>query len=200
MNLDSDVSNADSFMMVEFYENNYDSDYPGLIFVRIMNPGDKTNIVEQPLREDHKTRFARQWLHFQSKNSGAAFIGTPLEKWNEDQPKEFNHMQMSEMHILKFQTVEQIATASDAQMQRVGMGGFGMRERARQYLSAKNRTESNSELEKTRSELDELKSQMALLMAQLPQAAKAEEPRRPGRPKKEETNAEYDAPVGDAGH
>lgn len=195
MNLDSDVSNADSFMMVEFYENNYDSDYSGSIFVRIMNPGDKTNIVEQPLREDHKTRFARQWLHFQSKNSGAAFIGTPLEKWNEDRPKEFNSMQMSEMHILKFQTVEQIATSSDAQMQRVGMGGFGMRERARQYLSAKNKTESNSELEKTRSELDELKSQMAALMAQM-----NPEPRKPGRPKKEETNAEYDAPVGDASH
>ena len=75
---------------------------------------------------------------------------------------------------MKFQTVEQIALASDAQLQRVGMGALGLRERARAYITGKNKTESATELDKTRGELNELKEQMAILMAKKPS----------GRPKK----------------
>jgi hypothetical protein len=195
MSLDSDVMNADSHLMVEFYENTTDPDYKNAVFIRIMSPGDKTNIIEQPVQEHHKRRFPRQWLHYQMQNNDASVIGTPLEKWSSDRPEEFNSMQLAEMQILKFQTVEQIATASDSQMQRVGMGAVGMRERARAYLSVKNQSESSSELARTRNELDELKAQMAMLMSQMVQ-----EPRKPGRPRKEDVNVEYDAPVGDSGH
>lgn len=195
MSLDSDVMNADSHLMVEFYENTTDPDYKNVVFIRIMSPGDKTNIIEQPVQEHHKRRFPRQWLHYQMQNNDASVIGTPLEKWHSDRPEEFNYMQLAEMQILKFQTVEQIATASDSQMQRVGMGAVGMRERARAYLSVKNQSESSSELARTRNELDELKAQMAMLMSQMVQ-----EPRKPGRPRKEDVNVEYDAPVGDTGH
>lgn len=190
MPLDSDVANADSQLHVEFYMHDRDP-YKDTPFVRIMVPGDKTNIVEQPVREHHKKRFIRQWLHFQSQNNDGLVIGTKLEQWNKERPDEFNDNQMAELQILKFQTVEQVATATDAQLQRIGMGGAGLRERARVYLTEKNQSESNSELVKTRSELDELKAQMALLMAQ----------RKPGRPRKEDVDVQYDdASVGAAGH
>ena len=98
---------------------------------------------------------------------------------------------MAELQILKFQTVEQVATATDTQLQRIGMGAAVLRERARSYLAHKNQSESNSELAKTRSELEELKAQMAILMAQ----------RKPGRPRKEDVNVEYDdASIGATGH
>ena len=176
MALDSDVHNADSHLHVEFYVNDQKpyKDRP-TPFVRIIVPGDKTNIVDQPVREDHKERFPRQWLYFQMQNNDGPVIGTLLEQWNADDSEGFNQHQMAELQILKFQTVEQVATASDSQLQRIGMGGAGLRDRARAYLTKKNQSENTTELETTRRELNELKQQMAMLM----------ETRKPGRPRKE---------------
>jgi hypothetical protein len=176
--LDSDIANADSHLHVEFYISD-EKDYKGRPFVRIIVPGDKTNIVEQPVRDDHKERFPRQWLHFQMKQSEqdtGVIPGTPLHVWAAADPEFVNRGRLEELHILKFQTVEQVATASDAQLQRIGMGGTGMRDKARLFLTQKVRSDSSAELEKTRQELDELKAQMAELVAA----------RKPGRPKKEQ--------------
>lgn len=174
MALDSDIQNADSHLHVEFYTFEK-APYKDIPFVRIMVPGDKNNVVEQPVRDDHKERFPRQWLHFQMSNSDAPIIGTSLQQWHSDRPEEFTDGQMAELQILKFQTVEQIATASDSQLQRVGMGGVGLRDRARSYLLRRNQSENSLELEQTRSELKELQEQMKALLAE----------KQRGRPKKE---------------
>ena len=173
--LDSDIGNGDQHLHVEFYTHEKEP-YKDKPFVRIIVPGDKTNVIDQPVREDHKARFPRQWLHFQMKSDNGQVIGTSLPDWNKDQPEEFTDYQMAELQILKFQTVEQVATASDGQLQRVGMGATGLRDKARAYLLSKNQTESSTELAKTRTELDELKAQMAELLS---------EKRKAGRPKKE---------------
>ena len=178
MALDSDVFNADTHLHVEFYV--YDKDpYKDKPFVRIIVPGDKTTIIDQPVREDHKQRFARQWLHFQMQNNNAEVIGVPLNQWVKDDPENFNDMQMAELQIFKFQTVEQVATASDSQLQRIGMGAVGLRELARRYLQVKNQSSSQTEIEHTKQELAEVKEQMAALMAQLSE-------KKVGRPKKED--------------
>jgi hypothetical protein len=177
--LDSDINNADAQLHVEFYTKESGPN-EGKPYVRIMAPGDKTNIIEQPARDDHKGRFPRQWLYFQmQQNEGAAQqIGTPLSQWHKDYPEEINRDQIAELNILKFVTVEQLALASDGQLQRVGMGGIGLREKARQYLNRKNRIDSNAELEQTKQQLAALQAQMAELLS--------EKPRR-GRPPKELT-------------
>jgi hypothetical protein len=178
LSLDSDVHNADSQLHVEFYI--FDKEpYKEKPFVRIIVPGDKTTVIETPVRDDHKERFPRQWLHFQMQNNNAEVVGIPLVEWHKDRPDEFNDMQLAEMQIFKFQTVEQVATASDGQLQRVGMGAVGMRELARRYLQAKNQTSSQTEMETTKRELAEVKEQMAALMAQLTE-------KKLGRPKKED--------------
>jgi len=88
MALDSDIANADSHLHVEFYT--FDKEpYKDTPFVRIMVPGDKYNIIEQPVRDDHKERFPRQWLHYQMQNSeGGPAIGTTLQNWHLDRPEE----------------------------------------------------------------------------------------------------------------
>jgi len=96
-----------------------------------------------------------------------------------DDPENFNDMQMAELQIFKFQTVEQVATATDNQLQRVGMGAAGLRELARRYLQVKNQSSSQTEIEHTKQELAQVKEQMAALMAQLSE-------KKVGRPKKEE--------------
>jgi hypothetical protein len=176
MALDSDIHNADSHLHVEFYTNDQKpyKDRP-TPFVRIVVPGDKTNIVDQPVREDHKERFPRQWLYFQMQSGDGPVIGTLLSNGTRTMTKALTQHQMAELQILKFQTVEQVATASDSQLQRIGMGGAGLRERAKTYLTRKNQSANTSELETTRRELDELKQQMAMLM----------ETKKLGRPRKE---------------
>ena len=175
--LDSDVNNADAQLHVEFYTKE-DGPRKGKAYVRIMAPGDKTNIIEQPARDDHKQRFPRQWLYFQMQQNedAAQQIGTPLSQWHRDYPEEVNKDQIAELNILKFVTVEQLALASDGQLQRVDMGAVGLREKARQYLNRKNRTESNAELADTKRQLAELQAQLAELTA--------DAPKRRGRPPK----------------
>jgi hypothetical protein len=140
MALDSDIANADTHLHVEFYT--FDkAPYKDTPFVRIMVPGDKYNIIEQPVRDDHKERFPRQWLHYQMQNSeGGPIIGTTLQNWHLDRPEEFTDSQMAELQILKFQT--------------------------RAYLLRRNQSESSFELEQTRSELKELQEQMKALLSE----------------------------------
>lgn len=189
--MDSDIANADSHLHVEFFE--FDkAPYKGQNFIRIIVPGDKTNIVEQPVREHHKERFPRQWLYYQMQNNENVVIGVPLVEWYKDRPEDLSEVQLAELQILKFQTVDQVAMASDTQVQRVGMGGPGLRERAKAYLAAKGLSQHTDELSKTRLELDALKEQLSILM----------EERRPlrGRPRKEMIDVEHDAPTGAASH
>jgi hypothetical protein len=191
--LDSDVHNSDTHLFVEFYE--YENDpYKGRPFVRIMTPGDKTNVIETFANDDHKMRFPRQWLAFQMRGSDevAMLIGVPLSRWRQERPDDLSEVQQAELQILKFQTVEQVATSTDAQLQRIGMGAAGLRERARAYLTGKNNAEAESKISAQQAEIDELKKQMQAILS---------ERRGPGRPRKEDTvNAIDNAPVGDSGH
>lgn len=174
--LDSDIANADSQLHVEFYLSDEER-YKGTPFVRIIVPGDKTNVIEQPVREDHKERFPRQWLYFQMKSQDGGIIGTPISEWHKAAPEDINRGQVEELSILKFQSVEQLATASDAQLQRFGMGGAGLRDRAKMFITRKNRTDSQVELDETKKQLAELQEQMKELLATK---------RGPGRPSKQE--------------
>lgn len=154
MPLDSDVSNADAQLHVEFYEHDKAGPWRGKPFVRIVVPGDKTNVIDQPVREDHKQRFPRQWLFYQMKShENAPAIGTPLSQWRTDRPNELTDGQLTELTILKFQSVEQVAQASDGQIMRVGMGAVGIRERARAYISSKNAFAAGAELNEAKAQI-----------------------------------------------
>jgi ribosomal protein L29 len=177
MPLDSDIFNADEQLQVEFYiAKDVDPKWDGKPFVRINIPGDKTTIIEQPVTEEHKKRFPRQYLYFQMKQNeqDAPAIGTSLDVWFTDGNGDITRGHIEELRILKFQTVEQVASASDAQLQRIGMGGTGLREKAKAFLARRNRSETENQLDETKKQLAELQAQMAALMA-----------RKPGRPKRE---------------
>lgn len=179
MPLDSDIPNADERLSVEFHVNEKKGKFYGQTYIRIVTPGDQLNIIDRPMREDDKQRFPRQWLYYQMKNNEIPVAGIPLQDWRAECPDDLSEMQMNELTILRFQVVEQIATASDAQLQRVGMGAVGLRAKAQAYLRDKRSNVAGKELEQTKAELAELKAQMAQLLAS--QAEK----RGPGRPPKE---------------
>lgn len=191
MPLDSDVANGDSQLHVEFYENKSEPDRPRT-FVRIMIPGDKTNIIDQPVREDHKRRFPRQFQHFLMQSVSPDVIGTPLDTWRREAPEEITDGQLAELQILKFQTVEQLAQASDSQLQKIGMGAAGLRERARGYIGRRNSSENKSEIEELKAQIAEMRAMFTKPEApqatqdepHVPAAAVVAEKRGPGRPPK----------------
>lgn len=187
MPLDSDTSNADANLIVKFYKCEK-TPYVGRDFVQIMVPGDKTNVIDTLASEHYKKRFPRQWIHYQSQNDGSMFIGTPLVDWAKARPEDISDYQLQELNILKFQTVEQVATMSDSQAQKVGMGGVSLREKARVFLQTKNQKATSSEVDELRSkhesEMAEMKAQLAALAEKFGQSnvVPMDTPKRRGRP------------------
>lgn len=114
---------------------------PKQVFVRIMKPGDQTSILEVPIREDHKKRWPQKWLYFQMQE-GLADKGVQIQGWKITEWDELNGQDelIRNLQFLRFHTVEQIAGASDAQIQGMGIGGPGLRDRAvaalRNHVSA----------------------------------------------------------------
>jgi len=202
MPLDSDIQDADSKLHVEFYDRKISPDVTEP-YVRILIPGDKTSIIDQPAKEHHKKRFMRHWLAFQAKNGSTALIGMPLEQWHQERPGELTDGQLMELQILKFQTVEQVAQASDSQMQRVGMGGMGLRERARTFIASKNSQITGAAMNEQNAQIESLKQMVATLSAQLhaqpPVTAPKKRGPKPGFKRKGSSN-DHHAPVGAAGH
>lgn len=150
---------GDAGLYVEFYEKK-DSDPPNQVYCKIIVPGDKTFAHDQPVRDIDKGRFPRHWLAFQMKSNeqGPAGFGTSLEQWVIDEPTVINENQRIELFALRFQTVEQVAMATDSQVQRMGLGALGMRDSARRYLRAK--TIGNAD-----GEMAAMKAQMAEMQA-----------------------------------
>jgi len=100
-------------------------------FIRIMRPGDQTSIIETAVREDHKQRWPQQWLYWQMAeglvDDGAGIPGWKIEEWPhlDGQPT-----LVRDLKYMRFHTVEMIAGASDAQVQKLGIGGAGLRQQA----------------------------------------------------------------------
>jgi hypothetical protein len=125
-------------------------------FVRIMVPGDKTSEFVCAVEESHKQRFPRQWLAWQI---GEGLIGgeEDIPGWKLTEWTELNQDIVRELKYLRFQTVEQLAGASDKQIQGIGMGGLQLREKARVALRNKMGAETRVALEAKDAETAALK-------------------------------------------
>ena len=159
--------NPDQILHAEFYwhepEDVHKSEAAGKVvrlekmpYVRIQLPGDHTSIMECPVTEDHKRRWPDRWLYWQIKEGlvdGAQDIpGWKIEEWTHLNPD-----QVRELKFMRFSVVEQIANASDAQVNKIGMGGLALRQNARQALHARMGAEVRDEMQKKDAEISALK-------------------------------------------
>jgi hypothetical protein len=144
MAIDSDLNNPDARLYVEFYnrplQNEFKSNAEGrpifedVTFIKIVVPGDNTFDIDTVALDHHKQRFPLHWQRFlNAHGEDPKQIGTPLSQWPLLTPAI-----AEELKYQKYTTVESIATASDAQINRLGMSGgmspYTLRERARRYL------------------------------------------------------------------
>lgn len=188
--------NPDELMSVEFYwhepvdikfmeETGKIKRLERRVYVRIQRPGDQTSIIETPAREDHKQRWPQKWLYFQMQE-GLADHGKNIPGWSIDDWSELDADQRKLLKFLNFHVVEQIAGASDAQVQGIGMGGLGLRERARHALKARMDAGIRAEMEQKDQKISQLENKLDRLMQLVeqkiqPTEAPAETPDKPKR-------------------
>mgnify|MGYP001572195524 CR=1 FL=1 len=93
--------------------------------------------------------------------------GENIPGWKVDEWEHLTKEQIFELKYLRFHVVEQIAGASDSQVQSLGMGGLGLREQARQALKNRMGSEVRDEIAKKDKELSDMKERLAKLEALL---------------------------------
>lgn len=180
------ANNPDNRLTAVFHkkpvQNNFRSEqegrpiYDDVDMVRINVPGDALTTIEAIVREDHKRRFPLQWAIYKNQNSGDQLLAgkTPLEHWPRLSPA-----QVAELKHLKFMAVEDIANASDTQLQAIGMCGgmspFAFRDIAVRFLKLAadeaGATKSDAALEAVKDENAALRAQMASFEARFAELA-----------------------------
>jgi len=127
-------------------------------YVRIMVPGDKTTMVQRPVRLGHfpkndNNRFASQYNAFKQ-GDGQNLTGTPLNEW-----PMISRSQVRELEHFNCRTVEQLAEMPDTAVQNF-TGVSNLRNLARRYLE---QAKEGSALTKMQSELDERDTRLSSL-------------------------------------
>jgi hypothetical protein len=127
------------------------------VYIRILIPANRLNIIERRVTEDDKTRFARQYTAF-LQGAEQLSSGTPL-----DQIPGLTAAQVLELRALKVDTVEQLAGMADSTAQLLGTGGPDLKRRASLFLARVTGGERLLE------ENERLKAELAALVNKLAQ-------------------------------
>lgn len=169
-------------MFVEFYldavELTFESEregrpiYKDVPFVKILNPGDTSTVIERVATPEDRQKYPKAWQRFQNSETGGS-IGTPLDKW-----PQINRAMMKEAKYFEIHTVEQLAAITDQHISRMGMGFRDLRTKAQAYLAA---AKESAPVAEQALKIERLEQMVASLTAQLEAAPK----RGPGRPPKD---------------
>lgn len=181
--LASDVNNTqyvgamdpDSVMIVRFYKrackNNFKTKQEGRpvfedkIYCEYYPAGSTLLKMDVPAQDAHKARFAKQWAYYQTTQGGdSREVGTPLSAWPLLSPADVENLRG-----MKFNTVENIAAASDQTLQALGMGIAGMaphvlRARAQALLAV---AQDTALPQKQAEDIEAMKKQISDLTAML---------------------------------
>ena len=147
-------TSGDEILDVTFYEQLVNGEPKDFIHIKV--PGDKTVEVISEVTEQYRNRFARKYEAY--KNLQSYDSGTPMSEWT-DVPDGLKR----ELEHQGFKWIEQVAGAPESAFARI-MGGFQWRNKAQDFLN-RNKKSSNDVIAQQQKELDELKQQMAALLA-----------------------------------
>jgi hypothetical protein len=169
MALPSDENNADSRLQVRFYKKPVHQEqesmdagrpiYKEFDFVHICVAGDTLTEIDTYALQQHKTRFPIQWANYMNRvgANDQEVVGTPVSEW-----PLVSKSQAEELRAMKFFTVEAIASASDQQLQRMGMAAgmspYAFRDKAKAFL---NLATTSAETDKREQEINALKEELA---------------------------------------
>jgi hypothetical protein len=99
-------------------------------FVDIITPGSRNQIAHEPVGEEHKRLWPKEYEAFRAGRE-APLQGTPLADW-----PGMNRARVEELAYFNVRTVEELAGVNDIQLQNLGMGVRSERDKARLFLEA----------------------------------------------------------------
>lgn len=134
-------------------------------FVRIVAPGDKTNIVVRPARDSDRQRFPRQYAAFK-RGESEQVIGTPLAQWSL-----ISRAQAEEFRAVGVLTVEHLADLRD-DIKMKFPGAMQLSQRAKDWIAASADSAVLSKLRAEREEQDERIAEMEKQIADLKKSLK----------------------------
>jgi len=167
-------TNPDSLLHVEFYtkaqHQPFDSEKEGSPifkdrdYIKIYTPGNQLNVIDRLAIEDDKKRFPLHWARYKEMRGDAEnVVGTPVAEW-----PILTRAQAETLRHMKFFTVEQIAGASDAAINDIGMkvgySAADLQKKARHFLMA---AKGAAEQERQAKELEKRDEQIAAMQKQL---------------------------------
>jgi hypothetical protein len=134
-------------------------------FVRIITPGNMRSIPEEPVADEHRARWPRQYDAFK-RGMDDPTEGTPLS-----QVAFITPAQVRMLAALNVKTVENLANVGDGELQNLPLGGRDLRQKAQAFLE---NAQTNAPLERERAareaaeaEVNRLKGQLADLADRL---------------------------------
>lgn len=99
-------------------------------FVDILIPGDRRTVVSEPVNDEHKTRWPKEYEAFRA-GKELPLSGTPLANWPNSQ---MTRSRVEELAYHNIRTVEHLAAVNDINLQNLGMGAREMRAAAQKFL------------------------------------------------------------------
>jgi len=188
--------NPDDLLNVQFYTRTLDNEFESnkqnrpvkydALFIAIKIPGRTDLDIERFANDQDKLRWPRQWQAFEHSQSNSQVVGTRVEDWTA-----IPRFRAEELKAIKFFTVEQVANASDAQKQRMGMDAEMLQQKAKAFLNSAQDTalvQSQAvELAKRDETIGQLQKTVNDLLAAvngMKTAEKVDPPKKRGRPKK----------------
>jgi hypothetical protein len=156
--------------------------YKEAVYCRIQRPGDKSTVVDQPVKEEWIRRWPRQYQAFLQGQDQT--LGTRLDELVriglllEDQVKL--------LEISGVRTIEQAAAASDTIVASWGTDGNQIRVYCRGYLNQKVKAEAQAKDDNVQQKLEETEAKMAEMEELIKKLqGPKEEPNKRGRSKKD---------------
>jgi hypothetical protein len=130
-------------------------------FVEILIPGDRRSMAVEPVNDEHKARWPKEYEAFRA-GKETPLTGTPLADWPNSS---LTRARVEELAYFNIRTVEHLAQVNDTQLGNLGMGARALREAARKFLEVSLR--GTGPLERLVAENLSLKDENARLAAEL---------------------------------
>lgn len=133
-------------------------------YVRIHAPGERDQIIDRPVKDEDKVRFAARWREFEAGREQVS-DGIPIDMLFPTHPQIADNLRSYGVH-----TVEQCANMSAHALDSIGMGAQDYKNRAKDYMEAAsagaNYHKFTTEMDALRRENARLKADIATLSAQ----------------------------------
>ena len=100
-------------------------------FVEILIPGDRRSMAVEPVNDEHKARWPKEYEAFRR----ARRPRWRERRWRTGRTPSLSRARVEELAYFNIRTVEQLAQVNDAQLQQLGMGARELARSARKRSS-----------------------------------------------------------------